>query len=256
MAKTPQGFFWYELMTSDMKSAEAFYSAVVGWRGEAFGGNAANYTVMNAADRGTAGIMPLPDEAKAMGAGPSWLGYIYAENVDTAADNVKKAGGAVYRAPSDIPEVGRFAVVADPQGATFMLMKPNGPEQPPVAPGTPGHIGWRELLAVDGKSAFDFYAGQFGWTKGDAMEMGAMGTYQLFATGKDPVGGIMTKPANIPQPYWLFYFTVPALDAAAAKVKQHGGQILFDPMEVPGGSWVLQGKDPQGAVFALTAAKR
>ena len=79
-----------------------------------------------------------------------------------------------------------------------MLMKPNGPDQPPVAPGTPGHIGWHELLAVDGKSAFDFYAGQFGWTKGDAMDMGAMGIYQLFATGKDPVGGIMDKPANIP----------------------------------------------------------
>ena len=256
MPKIPQSFFWYELMTSDVKAAEAFYGAVVGWRGEKFGGNAMNYTVMNAADRGVAGIMDIPEDAKAMGAGPAWLGYIYAGDVDAAADSLRKAGGTVHREPSDIPEVGRFAVVADPQGTTFMLMKPDGPDQPPVAPGTPGHIGWHELLAVDGKSAFDFYAGQFGWTKGEAMDMGAMGIYQLFAAGKDPVGGIMTKPAEIPAPYWLFYFTVPALDAAVAKLKEKGGTVLLEPMEVPGGGWIVQGKDPQGAIFALTAAKR
>jgi predicted enzyme related to lactoylglutathione lyase len=256
MAKTPRGFFWYELMTSDVKAAEAFYGAVVGWRGEKFGGGSMNYTVMNAVDRGVTGIMDIPEDAKAMGAGPSWLGYIYTDNVDDAADNLKKAGGVVHRPPSDIPEVGRFAVVADPQGATFMLMKPNQPDQPPVPLGTPGHIGWHELLASDWKSAFDFYAGQFGWTKGDAMDMGAMGTYQLFATGKDAVGGIMTKPANIPAPYWLFYFNVPALDPAAATLKEKGGTVLLEPMEVPGGGWIVQAKDPQGAVFALMAAKR
>ena len=256
MPKTPQSFIWYELMTSDVKAAETFYGAVVGWRGEKFGGNAMNYTVMNAADRGIAGIMDIPEDAKAMGAGPAWLGYVYAGDVDAAADSLRKAGGVVHREPSDIPEVGRFAVVADPQGTTFMLMKPDGPDQPPVAPGTPGHIGWHELLAVDGKSAFDFYSGQFGWTKGDSMDMGEMGIYQLFAAGKDPVGGIMTKPANIPQPYWLFYFNVPALDAAVAKLKEKGGTVLLEPMEVPGGGWIVQGKDPQGAVFALTAPKR
>ena len=256
MPKTPRGFFWYELMTSDVKAAEAFYGAVVGWRSEKFGGNAMNYTVMNAADRGAAGIMDIPDDAKAMGAGPTWLGYIYVDDVDAAVESLKKAGGKVHSAPQDIPEVGRFAVVADPQGVTFMLMKPSQPDQPPVAAGTPGHIGWHELLANDGKSAFDFYASQFGWTKGDAMDMGAMGTYQLFTLGSEPVGGIMTKPANVPQQYWLFYFTVPALDAAVATVKAKGGTLLFDPMEVPGGSWIVQGKDPQGAVFALTAAKR
>ena len=256
MPKIPRGFFWYELMTSDVKAAEAFYSAVVGWRGEKFGGNFMNYIVMNAADRGTVGIMDIPEDAKAMGAGPMWLGYIRADDVDAAAESLKKAGGKVHRAPRDIPEVGRFAVVDDPQGVTFMLMKPNGPDQPPVALGTPGHIGWHELLANDDKAAFDFYAGQFGWTKGDAMDMGAMGTYQLFASGGEPVGGIMTKPANVPRPYWQFYFTVPALDAAADKVKEQGGTIIFGPMEVPGGSWIVQGQDPQGAIFALTAAKR
>ena len=103
MPKTPQSFFWYELMTSDVKAAEAFYSAVVGWRGEKFGGNAMNYTVMNAADRGVAGIMDIPEDAKAMGAGPTWLGYIYAGDVDAAFESVKKAGGKVYQSARGYP---------------------------------------------------------------------------------------------------------------------------------------------------------
>jgi len=256
MPKTPRGFFWYELITTDVKAAEAFYSAVVGWRGEAFGGQFMNYIVMNAADRGAAGIMEIPDEAKAMGEGPTWLGYIRSDDVDAAVESLRQAGGKVYREPEDIPKIGRFAVVADPQGVAFMLMTPNGPDQPPVAAGTPGHIGWHELLAVDDKSAFDFYAGQFGWTKGDAMDMGEMGTYQLVAWGGEPAGAIMAKPAYVPAPYWQFYFNVPALDAAIETVKAQGGTLLFEPMEVPGGSWIVQGKDPQGAIFALLAPKR
>jgi len=251
-----QGFFWYELMTTDVKAAEAFYTAVVGWRGEPFGGGVHDYTVMNAADRGVAGLMTLPDEAKAMGAGPSWMGYIYAENVDAAVASLKKAGGAVHREPSDIPEVCRFAVVADPQGASFMLMTPKGPDQPPAAAGTPGHIGWHELMANDWKSAFDFYAGQFGWTKVDAMDMGAMGTYQTFATGGERIGGMMNKQPASPMPYWLFYFNVPALDAAIATITKNGGKPMFDPIEVPGGGWIVQATDPQGAMFALVAPKR
>ena len=248
-----QSFFWYELMTTDVKAAEAFYAAVVGWRPESFGGSAMNYTVMNAADRGTAGLMLLPEEAKAMGTPPSWVGYIYAKDVDAAVASLEKAGGKVHRPPSDIPDIGRFAVVADPQGAAFMLMSPNGPDQPPVPAGTPGHIGWHELYASDWKSAFDFYAGQYGWTKGEAMDMGDMGTYQLLGDG---TGAMMDKPAAFPAPFWLFYFNVPAIDAAAATVAAQGGKVLMGPHEVPTGQWILQGQDPQGAMFALLAPGR
>ena len=159
----------------------------------------------------------------------------------------------MHRPPSDIPDVGRFAVVADPQGATFMLMSPNGPDQPPAPAGTPGHIGWHELYASDWKSAFDFYAGQFGWTKGEAMDMGEMGTYQLLGDG---TGAMMDKPAAFPAPFWLFYFNVPSIDAAAATVAAEGGKVLMGPHEVPTGQWILQGQDPQGAMFALLAPGR
>jgi uncharacterized protein len=257
MPNSPRSFLWFELMTTDMKSAEAFYTTVVGWRAEAWTEpGTPPYTIMNAGDRAASGIMDLPDEVRQSGGRPGWLGYIQADDIDAATNGVKEAGGTVHRPPTDIPEVGRFSVVADPQGAMFMLLQPKGPDQPPVAPGTPGHVGWHELYTTDWQAAFDFYSSQFGWTKGDAMDMGEMGTYQLFAAGGDPIGGMMNKPDNIPSPVWQFYFNVPAIDAAAGRVKDNGGQVLMGPMEVPGGGWIVMCMDPQGAAFALFAPGR
>ena len=251
----PSKFVWYELMTTDLEAAKTFYSSVVGWRAENFAG-ASPYVVMNAGDRGVAGLMTIPEEAKSMGAGPSWLGYIYAPDTDAATNSVRDAGGKVFREPADIPDVGRFSVVADPQGAVFMLMTPRGPEQPPVAPSTPGHVSWHELYAADWEKAFDFYSKQFGWTKDQAMDMGPMGTYQLFSAGGEQIGGMMNKPPAVPMPMWLFYFNVDALDAAMERVKAGGGQVMHGPVEVPGGSWIAQCMDPQGAMFALVAQRR
>ncbi|ANT52608.1 VOC family protein [Mesorhizobium amorphae] len=258
MPKSPLPFFWYELMTTDLDAAEAFYTAVVGWTAQPFdmAPGMPPYIVMNVGERGVSGLMTLPEDAAKMGMPPAWLGYIHTKDVDAATKSLKDAGGAVHRAPDDIPRVGRFAVVADPQGATFMLLQPNGPDQPPVPASTPGHIGWHELYASDWKAAFDFYSGQFGWTKGDSMDMGPMGTYQTFGAGPESGGGMMNKPQQIPVPVWQFYFNVPAIDAAAKRVTDNGGKILMGPMEVPGGSWIVQCQDPQGAHFALMAPVR
>ena len=258
MPKSPMPFFWYELMTTDLDAAEAFYTAVVGWTAQPFdmAPGMPPYIVMNVGARGVSGLMTLPEDAAKMGMPPAWLGYIHTKDVDAATQSLKDAGGAVHRAPNDIPGVGRFAVVADPQGATFMLLQPNGPDQPPVPANTPGHIGWHELYASDWKAAFDFYSGQFGWTKGDSMDMGPMGTYQTFGAGPESGGGMMNKPQQIPVPVWQFYFNVPAIDAAAKRVTDNGGKILMGPMEVPGGSWIVQCQDPQGAHFALMAPVR
>lgn len=249
-------FFWYELMTTDVPAAEAFYKKVVGWGSEPFPGDMP-YTVVKAGERGVGGIMAVPPDAAAMGMRPAWMGYVEAKNVDAATVNARAAGALVHREPEDIPGVGRFAVLSDPHGAMFMLLQPMGPDQPPVAMGTPGHVGWHELYAGDERSAFDFYAGQFGWTRGDSMDMGEMGTYQLYyAGGADMAGGIMNKPDNIPAPTWLFYFNVPDIDAAVKRVTDNGGEIMMPPMEVPGGSWVAQARDPQGAMFAVMAPAR
>jgi predicted enzyme related to lactoylglutathione lyase len=250
-------FFWYELMTTDVPAAENFYKNVVGWTSQPFQGSGVDYIVFNAGERAVSGVMLLPEEAKAMGTPPCWMGYIHAKDTNAATDAVKKAGGAVYREPSDIPEVGRFSVVADPQGAAFMLMTPNGPDQPPAPPATSGHVGWHELYAGDYKDAFDFYSKQFGWNKVQDFDMGEMGIYRLFGYGSDQsVGGMMTKPPQMPAPAWQFYFNVDDIQAGAKRITDNGGTITFGPMEVPGGSWVVNAQDPQGAHFALLAAQK
>lgn len=200
--------------------------------------------------------MNIPDDARAMGARPSWLGYIGVDDVDAYVERVKGAGGKVFRPPSDIPSVGRFAVVADPHGAAFTLFKPASAEGPPPAePGTPGTVGWHELYAGDREGAFAFYSGLFGWTKTEAINS-PTGVYQMFATGGPPAGGMMTKPPNMPVAAWQFYFNVDAADAAMARVKAGGGKILNGPTQAPGGQWIVQCQDPQGAMFSVVAAAK
>ena len=115
----------------------------------------------------------------------------------------------------------------------------------------PGHGCWHEYHGTDWETAFDFYAGLFGWTKAEAMDMGPEGTYQLYGMQDGMLGGMMNAPAHSPHRGWLYYFGVPNLDRAMAAVTANGGTVLFGPQEVPGGASILQCLDDQGALFAL-----
>jgi uncharacterized protein len=254
---TQQGkFVWYDVMTSDSKAAESFYRNVIGWDAKDSGMPNGGYTLLSVGSTMVGGLMPIPPEAGAHGAKPCWTGYIGVDDVDDTAARVTAAGGAIHKAPQDIPGIGRFAVAADPHGARFVLFHGNGePQQPPPAPNTPGFVGWHELHAGDGEKAFAFYSGLFGWTKADAVDMGPMGIYQTFATGGAPIGGMMTKTPAIAAPQWLYYFNVEDIEAAKARASKAGGQILFGPQQVPGGSWILHCLDPQGAMFAMLGPK-
>jgi hypothetical protein len=253
-------FCWCEWMGDDVKAAADFYAHVVGWNAkDSQIPGTRPYTVLSAGGAAVAGMMAMPPDAKAMGVPSCWVGYVWVEDVDAMAAKLTAAGGSVKRPASDIPGVGRFAVVTDPQGAYFMLFHESGGNPPaPPAPETPGLVGWRELHAGDGAAAFAFYSGLFGWTKRQAMDMGAMGVYQLFgfAGGDSDYGGVMTRMQQMPAPMWLYYFNVPAIDAAAERVRANGGKIANGPIEVPGGHWIVQGFDPEGALFALVAPKR
>ena len=252
-------FFWYDIMTTDTKAAQKFYGNVVGWRAQDPGApGGMEYTLFTVNGSPVAGLMPIPEDARKAGARPSWMGYIAVDDVDRAAVRLQQEGGKVHRPPTDVPGIIRFSVVADAQGAGFIIAKGLAHDEPPpeLPVGTPGTVGWRELYAVDWKAAFAFYEKMFAWTKADAIDMGPMGTYQLFATGDAPVGGMMNKPDVIPMPYWGYYFNVNGLDAAVARVGAGGGSIVNGPMQVPGGQWIVQCLDPQGAVFALVALQR
>ena len=250
-------FVWHELMTGDVASAAAFYSGVVGWQAQASGLPGVDYTLMKVGDAGVAGMMATPAELAAIGRPASWSGYIAVDDVDVMAARLLQAGGKVLRPADDIPGVGRFAVVADPQGASFMLFKPT-PTEPPVmlAPDAVGTVCWHELRAMDGASVFDFYATLFGWTQGESLGMGAQGTYQLFEIDGAPGGAMMTKMPDAPMAAWRFYFRVDAIDAAAQRVARLGGSVTMGPEPIPGGGWELHGRDPQGAVFALMSAAK
>lgn len=244
-------FRWYELQTTDAAAAEAFYCAVVGWRAEHMGPQPAGYTTFNTGAGGVAGMMTLgADEGP-----PRWVGYVAVDDVDAYAAKVKAAGGAVRHPPVDVPGTLRFCGVSDPQGVDFVVFKGTSPEGPPSgAVDEPGYIGWRELITADAKAGFDFYAGLFGWTRTVAHDMGPMGIYQLWADGREgDAGGMMTRTEASTVPVWRFYFQVESIGAAVARLKAAGGALVNGPHQVPGGSYVLQGTDPQGASFNLTS---
>jgi predicted enzyme related to lactoylglutathione lyase len=255
----PRGtFIWYDVMTTDAKAAAKFYSDVIGWSAQehpmADGGI---YTVFSKGPVMVAGLMAIPEPMRAEGVQPCWSGYVATDDVDADAARVTAAGGAIKRPPADIPNIGRFAVVADPGGAVFVLFKPDTSEEPKaVAPMTPGHIGWHELMAGDPEREFSFYARLFGWTKDRAYDMGAMGTYQTFATGGAPCGGMMKAGAQVPRPGWNYYITVDSVAAAADRAFARGAKVLHGPAEVPGGDWIVQASDPQGAHFAMVSAQK
>jgi uncharacterized protein len=257
MANLQGRFVWHELVTTDTNAAKSFYGSVVGWTAQDMPMPGMTYTMLMAAEKPVGGLMALPEDAKKMNAPPSWIGYIGVDDVDATVDRIQRLGGSVYVPPRDIPEVGRFAVVTDPQKAAFALFKPQSapPQDPPAEMGAPGHVGWNELCAADWEKAFAFYSQLFGWKKGEAHDMGPMGTYQLFSVGSQPTGGMFNKPSAVPMPFWIYYINVTGIDAATERVKAGGGQVINGPMEVPGGSWIVQGKDPQGAMFALAGPR-
>lgn len=264
MANPPGSFIWYELLTTDIAAAAEFYESVAGIaiaRTPTPGGM--DYRMITAPDGDhVGGAMQLSPQMLAGGAKPGWFGYVGVPDVDAAADRAKAAGAAILMPPSDIPQAGRIAMIADPQGAPLYIMTPTPPEGAPDAerlcyhPEKIGHFAWNELHATDQAAAFDFHAGLFGWAKSDAMDMGPMGTYQMFkpAGAGDAIGGMMTSP-NMPHPLWLHYVTVADIDAALAQVTANGGAILYGPGEIPGGQFIIQGTDPQGAMFAIVGPR-
>ena len=247
-------FVWYELITTDLAAARAFYANVVGWGAQDASTPDLAYTLFTSEGVPVAGLMDLPEDARKMGATPRWMGYVSVKDTDATADRIKRLGGAVYVPPTD-SNIGRISVVADPQTATLGLVKglKAGPMQPADL-GKPGRIGWHELLAADWEKAFAFYGELFGWQKAGA-DIGLTGTYQLFSADGQRIGGMFTKRPEDPVPFWLYYLNIGDIDAAVERVKTAGGQVFKDPLELPGGGWIARCRDPQGAAFALQGTR-
>jgi predicted enzyme related to lactoylglutathione lyase len=239
-------------MTTDTVAAGRFYAEVVGWKVGEFGDGASGYRIFSAGDDGVAGMMALPAGAQESGERPGWFGYIGVDDVDAAVGAITAAGGAVHMPANDLPGVGRMAMVADPQGVVFYVMR-GASEQSSRSfdPQAAGHCAWNELATTDLAAAIDFYTGRFGWTKGEAMNMGAMGDYRFIHHGGERIGAMMTRAPGGPPPMWSFYFRVDDIDAAGGRATGAGGAIMHGPAEVPGGDHIVIATDPQGALFCL-----
>ncbi len=246
-------FCWHELMTTDRAGAIKFYGKLAGWTAEAHPGDPTYQVLITRSKVRIGGVMDLPQQARQMGSPSHWVPYIEVADVDDTVRKATAMGGRTYVSPNDIPNMGRFAILADNQGATFAVYKGSNGLSPDNEPGL-GEFSWHEMIAGNLDSAWNFYSTLFGWEKREAMDMGGdLGIYQIYrnAGGTRDLGGMYTKPKDMPGgPHWLCYINVPDAAKSGDYTTQNGGKVLMGPMEVPGGGHIIGGMDPQGAAFA------
>lgn len=258
MANKHGDFIWYELLTSDSDAAQEFYGKVLNWTFADSGTEGVDYRIISAGEHGVGGMMTITADMAQHGAKPVWLGYITVDNVDTCIESVEHGGGKVMMSGHDIPGVGRIAMVTDPQGAPFYVMKPSGEgkslafadDEPRV-----GHCAWNELVTSDQAEAWHFYGVRFGWVKDGEMPMGDMGTYDFIRHG-GVIGAVMPAMPDMGPPHWNFYHRVADIDVAKSAVEANGGTVINGPMEIPGGDFAMHAVDPQGARFNLVGARK
>jgi predicted enzyme related to lactoylglutathione lyase len=240
-------FVWHDHQSRDAEKAKSFYAELLGWELEAFDPDGMNYSMIKVDDKMHGGF----GEA-AEGSPPHWLGHVFVESADDTAEKVKSAGGTIYYGPANIPEVGRFVVFADPQGAVVSAFASAGePEGPPAE----GVFAWDELATSDVGAAKSFYGDVFGWTSRD-MDMGGGMTYSIFERpGGGDAGGCMPltedmKSHGVP-PNWLTYIGTEDVDASADKAKELGATVHMPPTDIPNVGRFAVLMDPTGAAFAL-----
>ena len=242
-------FVWYELTTPDVAGARKFYPAIAGWGTQEFD---KDYTMWTTRGVPFAGIFRLGPEQRQKGIPPNWMPYVDVDNVDETSRKVNSLGGKTVHGPQDIPTAGRFAVVQDPQGATFGIYKSNTSSH--SWDGTPvvGRFSWHELMTTDYTKAFEFYRQLFKWEKTGEMDMGGGSMYFMYGMKGKMFGGIFNRPpemAGMP-PFWMVYIHVKDVKKAVETATRTGASVKQPPMEVPGGMIAILG-DPQGAGFAV-----
>ncbi len=255
-APTRGRFLWHELMCRDTQKALAFYPAVAPWTTMSMSPaeGVAPYSMFVNGEIPMAGVMAIP-EAAGDRQPTAWLPYIGTPDVDATSSEAASLGAMVMMPPTDIPTVGRIAVLADPQGAQFALFAPATPYGAEAAP-KPGEFSWHDLAASDPDAAFSFYERLFGWKKTQSMDMGANGVYQMFGRHEFTYGGVYRCAVGKETPHWHSYVQVPDLDRSCDAVRASGGTVDMGPHEVPGGDRIAMCTDNQGAGFALHGKKQ
>src|SRR5215471_4388975 len=251
VAVTRGRFSWHELATTDPIAAQTFYKEVIGWGTSKFEGGPMDYTMWTAGETPVGGVMTLPPEAVDMNTPPNWLAYIDVPDADATVNQAVSLGAQVLVPAQTVDQVGRFAILSDPQGAVFAVIA-NATPLPPEKEPALLEFCWHELATTDLPTAISFYATLFGWQQLREFDMGDKGTYDIFGHDQFTYGGMMLKPAEMQgSPSWLHYTEVDNADAATERSVNAGGTVVVPPLEVPGGSRISVMSDPQGAMFAV-----
>jgi predicted enzyme related to lactoylglutathione lyase len=245
---TPGTFSWTDLSTTDQNAAKSFYSSLFGWEAEDFPvGEGMVYSMMRIDGKDVAAISSQPQQQRDAGVPPAWNSYITVESADAVAARAKELGGSVHADAFDVMDVGRMAVVQDPQGGFFMVWEPKASIGAHLV-NAPGALSWNELATKDMDASTSFYTQLFGWSLEpmEGMEM----PYSVIKNTDGRSNGAI-RPAQGPEPtYWLNYFGSDDVDAGFAKISELGGQVLLAPTGIGVGKIGIA-QDPQGAVFAL-----
>jgi len=257
MTKIAGRFIWQELHTGDVAAATAFYSEVVAWSAAKMTMGGVGYTIFKAGDDPIAAVIDSRRSADPGQQESGWVPYIGVDKVDATIEAALKLGAKVRQTAVDAPEIGRFAILADPQGAVFGIFTPTSENEGSDCPdrsGT-GHFAWRELYTRDPNAAFGFYANTFGWQSDRIFDMGPAGSYQLFSVEGRPAGGIMRAPPSMSQSAWNSFVQVDGIDDMEARVAAQNGQVFDGLREVPGGDCTVKCFDAQGHMFAMTGRR-
>lgn len=243
----PGKFVWHALLTDDVDGARRFYGSLLGWQFETVGTDG-KYNVIRSGrkDVGTLVLVEPPSPGERI---TQWLSFVSVDDVN-ATTGLFKRKGRVYRGPTDIPEFGRVAIVADPLGAPLALIRTAKGDPPDGDEPAQHEWLWREYVAANPESAFAFYHSAFGYNAKVELE-GEHGPYWVLRSGEHGRAGGFRCPWPTVKPNWLPYVRVEDAAEAAHKVESLGGKVLLAPSpSIRNGSLAIVA-DPQGAVLAL-----
>jgi uncharacterized protein len=246
----PGTFSWTDLTTSDQPAAKQFYSQLFGW--DAIDnpiGDDMVYSMMQLGGKDVAAISPQMQAQREAGVPPTWNSYVTVESADAAADRAEKLGATILSPAFDVFDVGRMAIIQDPQGAVLEVWEPKRHIGASLV-NVPGALTWNELASTDPDASADFYRELFDW-KVEPFE-GMEGYLGIQTSGGNSNGGIRAATENEPS-YWLVYFGADDAEAGAARAGELGATTLVQ-MDIGVGK-IAALQDPQGAVFALYAGR-
>jgi predicted enzyme related to lactoylglutathione lyase len=232
-------FVWRENVSSDPQRAQEFYTQLFGWEIEHFQSGDFDYPMISSGGKTHGGFPTVPEGTPA-----HWVSNVLVEDADDTIEKAKSAGGELLVGPMDIPEVGRYAVLKDPQGAIFVGFQGEG-----EGPSGEGVFVWDELGTQDVAGAESFYNAVFGWTTSDMGD--EYGGYKIFNLGEKGVGGLIKMPDPSVPSMWVPYVAVEDVDATVAKAQELNGSTVIEGMDVPNVGRIAVIKDPNGAVLGV-----